>query len=218
MTPLFENFQKNLLEIIEVFKLNLQDPSLAQAQEFQWGADAKIYSKALTSIQKDANYDVLGGLQKADFRPFFLVNGLIFFSSLKPQFRRNVLVVLAAGLHEFESYFYHISEFQSELNSAQDEKKFFAFLMAYLTRAGMDFLGIVMTMKGDSSLEESAAALRQILEGDQNDLLTSQLFDDQEKTLLKKIASSNDPKAWEALSSYLIQTYQLPLLQLAPIK
>lgn len=58
----------------------------------------------------------------------FLINGLILLSSLKLQFRTNILKVLSSGLAEFQNYFSAIIEVGQAPQLADDEKRYFAFL------------------------------------------------------------------------------------------
>jgi hypothetical protein len=179
--------------------------------------DGKLYSQALHTLSANPHAEPLELLDRAEFKPFLLMNGFIFFSSLKPEFRGQILEVLSASLKEFSNYYSFKEGFTALAPDRYEERRWMAFLLAYLPAAGMDLLGVMITLKGDCFFEETKLALREILEGDEHTLSRSPLFPEAERTLLQKILESNSPESWSQLSFYLVKTYALPQLNIKPL-
>lgn len=77
----------------------------------------------------------------------------------------------------------------------------------------MDLLGIIMTMKGDSALQETSFAAKTFLKVTSR-LIQSPLFTEKETTFLQNVLSTNSLNDWTHFSDYLIQAYNLPVLAL----
>lgn len=218
MAPLTD-YQKRIDEIcfvLDSFRRGQSNSAAFNSSQVKT-EDGQIYQRALETLNSNPDAEALELLRGAEFKPFLLMNGLIFFSSLKPEFRNEILQVLSSSLKEFSSYYGYKEGFLDHPPTEDEERRWMSFMLAYLPAAGMDLLGIFMTLKGDCIFEETKYALRDILEGDEQVLTRSQLFPEVERSLLQEILETNTLEAWEKLRTHLVGKYALPQLAIRPL-
>lgn len=156
--------------------------------------------------------DVPGALAGSTFRPFLLVNGLTLAAGQPHRGRSQTLRAVAAGLSEFAAYLEGVARPGGEAQiPAEDQKRYFAFVLAQMSECGMDLGGIFMTMKGDSADMGTALELRRILEEGAGALSTSDIFTVQERALLAEVIGGKEG-SWPAFQRRLVEDYRLPFI------
>jgi hypothetical protein len=216
--------RSNIQSVAKAFRLAARAETKADmdavSSAFPPGSDAAGYGERLAQLSGPSRMGT--DLRGLDFRPFFLLNGLILASHYRNPVRAFVLEVLATGLTEFLDYFAFIQDRdgssvtpeQFEALGAQ-QKRYFAYCLAQLSEAGMDLDGLFMTMKGDTLDQGSSYAVRACLEDGPEAVLASELFTPAERAHWKAFFDG-EPGAWERMQKHLIETYQLPFRSAPP--
>lgn len=156
--------------------------------------------------------DVPSALAGSPFRPCLLVNGLTLAAAHPHRERSQTLRAVAAGLSEFAAYLEAVANpGGSAQASDEDQKRYFAFVLAQMSECGMDLDGIFLTMKGDSADMGASLALRRIIEEGAAALATSELFTPQERGLLADVIDGKEG-SWPAFQRRLVEDYRLPFI------
>ncbi len=216
--------RSNIQSVAKAFRLAARAETKADMDAVSWafpkGSDAAGYGERLGQLSGPSR--MATDLRGLDFRPFFLLNGLILASRFRNPMRAFVLEVLATGLTEFLDYFAFIQDRDgSGITDEQFEalrtqqKRYFAYCLAQLSETGMELDEIFMTMKGDTLDQGSSYAVRACLEDGPEAVLASELFTQTEREHWKTVFDG-DPGAWERMQKHLIETYQLPFRAAPP--
>lgn len=173
------------------------------------GESARVYAELIPRLT--GHPDAARALSGAEFRPFFLVNGLLLATSLPRAPLRELLETLALGLLEFADHFERLAVPGTPVDAAgrRQQERYFAYCLAELTERGMPLTGVFATMKGDALDQETALDVRGWIEEGPTAMLASPLVPAEERELWRAVFERGK-EAWPALRARLLRAYDLP--------
>lgn len=198
-------------DILEIARVLSDASALTEMSAFRapspLGEEATRYAELMPKLPRHP--DVPGALVGAEFKPLFLLNGLIHAAAMPRMPRRLLLEALSAGLLEFVDYFEALAGGGALENAADKQKRYFAYCLAQLVECGVDLTTAMTIMKGDALDQGSAYEVRSWLEDGPDAMLRSALLTDRERDLFSAVFSEGRA-AWPALRDHLVTTYSLP--------
>ncbi len=200
----------DILEVARVLEDAARAPKLTRfLPPGPLGADAGVYAGLMPALS--GHPDVPRALAPADFRPFFLVNGLLLATSLPRAPMSALLETLSVGLLEFADHFERLAVPGAAADDAARalQARYFAYCEAELVERGMPLTGVFATMKGDALDQETAHDIRSWIEDGPQAMLASPLVEPRERELWRAVFDGGRA-AWPVLRAHLIAAHRLP--------
>lgn len=172
------------------------------------GADAGVYAGLMPALS--GHPGVQNALALAEFRPFFLVNGLLLATSLPRAPMSALLETLSIGLLEFADHFERLASPGAAVDDAARalQTRYFAYCAAELVERGMPLTGVFATMKGDALETDTAYDIRAWIEEGPQAMLSSPLVTPRERELWRAVFDGGRA-AWPVLRTHLIAAHRL---------